>query len=276
MGLCNCFGECDCMIEGAGQVSVTGSGDVADPFIINGLETPFDLTSLSAALVVNPGGDDGHEPSIDFAIDPDSEAPVSITPAGLRIDCCASDPADFAISEEVCNNLSQELDGIYADAGGMILDPGGTIVRTIPSAGNVSAESWNRTVTNNEDCSILVRVAGNPVAIQTTSSGALAIYLDAAFRMSISGGGSWIGGGTVRSSRVWVFDPNVAAGGEVYPTAAMMSDFALIPAGASRTFTATMATTRRQNHGSSTYEFQTPSLVAWRVRRTNLDIGVSG
>ena len=279
MAGCGCVGDCDCFIEGSGIVSVTGSGDVTDPYVVNATETEFDLTSLSSVLQVTPDGPNGHTPSIDFILDPDSEAPVSIGPAGLRIDCCELDPGEAIISADACNDITNPGDGLYGDSGPTVVDPGGVTTRTLPAAGATTNVSWSRTITNNEDCDVLCHVGGNPVVIAYSNAGGISLYLDIAFRMNVVGGGTWLGGGTQRSVRKWIREDGgaIPAAGEIYSTADQVHDWLLVPAGASRTVETVLAMTRRQNlRGDSTFEFQTPHITAFRVRRNALAVVGSG
>jgi hypothetical protein len=274
MGLCNCFGECDCLIEGAGQVSVSGSGDVADPFIITGLETPFDLTSLSAALVVTPGGSDGHEPSIDLAIDPASTAPVSVTPQGLLIDCCS---AAGSVSPDICNDLTDVGNGLYADSGLTVVSAGSPTQVDIPTTGNTSAVSWQRDITNNEACDLLVHVSGQPRADTEINLG-IDVELEIAARLTITSAHTWIGGGTQRSLR-WNYYRD---GADVSPGRDMiwiddLAGWAVIPAGETLTVQSNCAVSFKQNLLSDAasgrgYTFQTPTIFASKVRNVALDV----
>ena len=275
MAGCGCVGTCDCFIEGAGLVSVTGTGDVTDPYVVTGTQTDFDLTPLSGALVVTPGGVQGHAPSIDLALDPSSTAPVSITGAGLKVDCC--DAEALAISTNDCNEVFDDGLGLYVDSGMSVVAPGAATQVDIPSTGNTSAVSWQRDITNNEACDMLVRIAGQPRADTEINLG-IDVELEMAARLTITSAHTWIGGGSQRSLR-WNYYRD---GTDVSPGRDMiwiddLADFAIIPAGETLSVESNCAVSFKQNllsnaAGGRGYTFQTPSILAMPLRRTALDV----
>lgn len=275
MAGCGCIGTCSCFIEGAGLASVTGTGDVTDPYIVNVTETTFDLTSLSSALLVTPNGVAGHQPSIDFAIDPASTAPVEVTVAGLKVDCCSSEAA--AISPDTCNEIVDAGNGLYADSGFTSVDPGSATQVDIPSTGNTSAVSWTRDITNNEACDMLVRIGGQPRADTEINLG-IDVVLEAAARLTITSAHTWVGGGTQRSQRINYYqDGTDATPGRDMIWIDDLADFAIIPAGETLTVQSNFAVSFKQNLLSDAgsgrgYTFQSPYILATPMRRTDLDV----
>lgn len=109
---CPCFPDCGCFLEEGELISIEGTGNNVDPWIISAIETVFDANAGSG-ITISAGGSYGHEPTISVAIqdtnsvdlafvtnnltanvriDPASTAPVTVGAAGIKIDCCA-DPA---------------------------------------------------------------------------------------------------------------------------------------------------------------------------------------
>lgn len=114
MGLCGCFPECTCQLNVAPPdlLTLSGNGDpVTGGWLITAAETVFSSSYSGGGISVSSGGAYGHSPlfdliiddsdsvdltvhpvnglSADVRIDPSSTAPVSVSPAGVKIDCCA-------------------------------------------------------------------------------------------------------------------------------------------------------------------------------------------
>jgi hypothetical protein len=75
---------------------VSGSGDVGNPYLITGTESIFAASSIDDTMNITPAGTSGHTPDLGVRIDPAGTAPVSFSPAGIRIDCCGGGQVNFA------------------------------------------------------------------------------------------------------------------------------------------------------------------------------------
>lgn len=275
MAGCGCVGTCDCFIEGQGTVTVTGSGDVTDPYVVTGTETEFDLVSTTNALAVTAGGPSGHTPSIDIVLDPDGTAPVEVTPAGLKIDCCGD--VDEVVSPDECNELVDAGNGLFVDSGMSVVDPGVETLVSIPTTGGTSGVSWERDITNNEDCDMLVQISGQPLMQGEITAGG-DVELNAVARMQITSAHTWVGGGSQRSQRVnYYVDSADAVVSKVLSWIWSISAWAVIPAG--ETFSVeTVAITQLRsflNTASGSgfgYTFQSPAVLVMPYRRTDLDV----
>ncbi len=83
MGLCGCYPACACQLEaGNDLVTITGTGDSTDPFVISGVETPFSLTNDDGGLDVTPDGPYGHEPRANLRISDSPTIALVVTPEG--------------------------------------------------------------------------------------------------------------------------------------------------------------------------------------------------
>lgn len=65
---CGCGDRCTCTIVAGDNISVTGSGDVSDPYVVSGLETEFEATNTDNTIVITPGGPSGHNPVFNTAV----------------------------------------------------------------------------------------------------------------------------------------------------------------------------------------------------------------
>ena len=89
---CGCAeNSCSCIINGAGVTTVSGAGTVANPFVVSTAASPtFAATNPLGGILITPNGTLGHAPALDITIDPASTAPVSVSAAGIKVDCCAT------------------------------------------------------------------------------------------------------------------------------------------------------------------------------------------
>jgi microcystin-dependent protein len=85
MGLCGCYPACACQLEaGNDLVSVTGTGDSTDPYVISGVETAFGLVNDDGGLIVTAGGPYGHTPHLNLRLEDSGTIALVVTPTGLR------------------------------------------------------------------------------------------------------------------------------------------------------------------------------------------------
>lgn len=86
-GACGCTEACNCVLQGINGITVSGSGQSYDPYIIGPpAETPFAAVNTDNTIGITPGGPYGHNPVVNLIIDPASTATVTKTVDGLRID----------------------------------------------------------------------------------------------------------------------------------------------------------------------------------------------
>lgn len=134
---CGCADRCTCSIVGAGGLTVTGSGDVGNPYVLTqGAETVFDASSSDNSIEVIPGGTNGHEPILNVRIDPASTAPVSVSGAGLRIDCCGGAAVNYATSTIVLDYAAD----LSTDHTLLVDASGGPIAIDLPSMHSLGDE----------------------------------------------------------------------------------------------------------------------------------------
>lgn len=69
---CGCGDRCTCSVVGGEGVTVTGSGDATDPFIVSAPETVFAATSAGNTIAITPSGAAGHSPNLDVNISPNA------------------------------------------------------------------------------------------------------------------------------------------------------------------------------------------------------------
>lgn len=67
MGVCGCGDRCTCSLVPGDNVTITGSGDVFDPYIISSTETVFAASNTDNAVAITPAGLYGHTPVINIA-----------------------------------------------------------------------------------------------------------------------------------------------------------------------------------------------------------------
>lgn len=93
---CGCSDEaCNCVVQGNGDVVVSGTGTAGDPYIVTHDETVFAAVENDGINII-PGGPFGHEPEFELVVDPDSTADVTLGPDGLRVDIPTGDPVPQA------------------------------------------------------------------------------------------------------------------------------------------------------------------------------------
>lgn len=72
---------------------VSGAGTFENPYVITGPDANAPESVFAGVagdgIDITPGGPAGHTPTIAILVDPDSTAPVSVSPTGLRVDCCS-------------------------------------------------------------------------------------------------------------------------------------------------------------------------------------------
>lgn len=137
---CGCVDSCNCFIQGANGISVTGSGSAGSPYVITAPnETLFNATNTDGTIDIIPGGTAGHTPVFNLNLDPASTAPVSTSVAGLRIDCCstgdgiASATDTFSIDHTVAlGNLTSDV--ILNPLGGLETLVSGVSIRIDPAS----------------------------------------------------------------------------------------------------------------------------------------------
>jgi hypothetical protein len=132
---CGCASVCDCLLSGIDGVAITGSGAAADPYVISPPpETIFDATT-DGSIDITPSGPYGHEPHIDVKIDPASTAPVSISAAGLRVDCCGG------VGGSNTSTVSTDYDAVQGIDHVILVDStGGPVTVTLPSPPTLGEE----------------------------------------------------------------------------------------------------------------------------------------
>lgn len=91
---CGCVdNSCLCVITGGSGVAVSGSGSVANPFVVSAIpgasETSWTGTNTDGGITITPGGTNGHSPVINLNLDPASPAPLSVGVNGLSVECCS-------------------------------------------------------------------------------------------------------------------------------------------------------------------------------------------
>lgn len=105
---------CPCIITGAGQTTVSGSGTVLNPFVISSPVSPtFAATNPLGGILITPNGTLGHAPALDITIDPASTAPISVSEDGIRVDCCDGETANRDIEKYRINETSPFIDQTY-------------------------------------------------------------------------------------------------------------------------------------------------------------------
>lgn len=148
---CGCVDSCNCVLQAGANIVVSGAGTAGNPYIIStslGISPTFAATNPSGGIAITPAGPQGHTPAFDLDIDPSSTAPVSVSGAGLKVDCCGSGLGsvftqsyryDFAelggavgsIALTDLSNVAQQM-----PAGSMILSAHADIVTPFTSAGD--------------------------------------------------------------------------------------------------------------------------------------------
>lgn len=84
MGLCGCYPACACQMRaGNDLVSVTGTGDANDPFVVSGVETPFSIQPLNTAIAYEQAGPYGHAPKLGVRVENSPTIALSMGPGGL-------------------------------------------------------------------------------------------------------------------------------------------------------------------------------------------------
>lgn len=84
MGLCGCYPACACQVEaGNALVTVTGTGDAADPFIISGNETAFSAANDDGGIEITPQGAYGHSPRFNLRLEDSETIALAVTETGL-------------------------------------------------------------------------------------------------------------------------------------------------------------------------------------------------
>lgn len=128
---CGCSEACNCFLDSSDTVAVSGSGTVGDPFI------PVVVADPDGGLVAGVVG-------VALVIDPASTAPVSVSAAGLLVDCCGvavmdSPTIDFDIAlGAVTGDVIPDPDGgLENTAAGVAIevDPASTADVSISAAG---------------------------------------------------------------------------------------------------------------------------------------------
>lgn len=228
---CSCYDPCACSVEAGALITITGSGDVTDPWTISAQETSFNPTGTNGIAITPSGpGDFGHSPTFEIEVDPSSTAPVSVSPNGLKVDCCdggsslasvtdtdtvdltlnAGDlQADVIVSGDACNDLQALASGLYVPARGERWIQAGEdgltngITVNIASSGNPSGISWEHCFTNSGDCDIILTVFGQATMNATIVSSAANVNLDVAARIERIAGSvaTFLGGNTISSVR---------------------------------------------------------------------------
>jgi len=136
VAICGCQGRCTCSLSPGANVNITGSGDSNDPYIINAQDSPtFSAVDSDGSMQILPGGALGHTPALAVRIDPDSEAPVTVSGAGLKIDVPGgtnsvddTDSIDLEITAGVITG-----DVILDPDGGLVTNPGlGVAIASVP------------------------------------------------------------------------------------------------------------------------------------------------
>lgn len=218
---CPCFPDCGCALEAGDLILIEGSGNLLDPWIVSGIETVFSATGTNG-ITVTPGGDYGHEPTIEILVDPAGTAPVSVGPDGLKVDCCdvaiasildvsdtstvdltlAGDTlsADVIISPDLCNSLEDRGNGLFSYRGERWVDVVGGALRTIPTTGDSASDSWSHTIQNTNDCTIYVEVSGTAVTNSEIDDPAQNVNFDASCRLESTV--AFVDGSNTRSVRI--------------------------------------------------------------------------
>lgn len=209
---CPCFPDCGCALEAGDLILIEGSGNLLDPWIVSGIETVFSATGTNG-IAVTPGGDYGHEPTIEILVDPAGTAPVSVGPDGLKVDCCdvaiasildvsdtstidltlAGDTlsADVNVSADACNAITVEPDGLFASPGERTVDLAGSssTVNISTIAGNDSGASWRYCITNpSSTCGVFVTIYGQAIVNAEIVSSAANVDMDLACRLELEAG----------------------------------------------------------------------------------------
>lgn len=84
MGLCGCYPSCACQVEaGNDLVTVTGTGDATDPFVISGVETPLALENVDGGLTIQQLGPYGHSSRINLKFEDSDTIALGIGANGL-------------------------------------------------------------------------------------------------------------------------------------------------------------------------------------------------
>lgn len=112
---CGCAQKCTCTLSEGTGISIIGSGDTGNPYVISANETVFSATNADGTVDITPGGPAGHQPNFDLLIDPASTAIVSKSPAGLRIDDSGIAPTPVTVSDTNSVDLTLAAGNITAD-----------------------------------------------------------------------------------------------------------------------------------------------------------------
>lgn len=127
---CNCGGVCACVLSGANGLTVTGSGNAGDPYVITPpSETAFTAANTDGGLFIAPGGTNGHAPVINLRIDPTGTAPVSVSPSGLKVDCCNLGGTSLVVINTPASTLLLDIDQVV-----LVDASGGPVVVSLPAS----------------------------------------------------------------------------------------------------------------------------------------------
>lgn len=98
---CGCGDRCTCSVVAGSGVTVTGSGDPSDPFVITSLEAVFSALSAGNTITITPGGDAGHSPNLDVNISPNAGNALENAGNGLFVGPTALVNAVFPVGMSI-------------------------------------------------------------------------------------------------------------------------------------------------------------------------------
>lgn len=115
---CGCGDRCTCSVIAGTGVTVTGSGDSTDPFVVSSVEAEFSATSAGNTIDITAGGTAGHSPNLDVNIS--SNPGNALTNAGNGLYVSPSDlvNAVFPVGMSIELTHDQALPSGFLDEDG--------------------------------------------------------------------------------------------------------------------------------------------------------------
>lgn len=115
---CGCGDRCTCSVVGGEGVTVTGSGDATDPFVVSSVETPFAATSTDDTINITPAGSAGHAPDLAVNISPNPGNALENAGNGLFVGPTALVNAVFPVGMSIEITHDQSLPSGFLDEDG--------------------------------------------------------------------------------------------------------------------------------------------------------------
>lgn len=118
---CGCLTKCDCRLLGDLGITIMGSGESGDPYVITPPpETVFGAGPIDDSIDIIPGGAYGHAPLIGVRIDTAGSATPTLSAAGLRFDCCGGGAVNYTsamVNADYTVDVSTDY-AIFVDSSG--------------------------------------------------------------------------------------------------------------------------------------------------------------